>query len=150
MPRLDADPEGQRVFDNFIPEPFHSNLEKMVAILQQNHIRTLLVTRPTVIHLGMNQEDLDRNHVFFPYYAGTYSLERFLGLHRAYNSVTKQIAATHGITVVDLDMIFNLVPKDQLFIDTMHLSEGGNQLVADSLANVIASLADKPSDVASR
>lgn len=149
-PVLEADPEGQKAFNNFVPQMFKANLEEMAVLLQQRQIKTILVTRPTVVHVGMNQDDLDRNHVFFPYYAGTYSLDRFLSLHRAYNDVTKQIAMKYDITLVDLDTIFDRGPKDQLFIDTMHLSEEGNQLVADSLARVIPQLAEKPTQLASK
>lgn len=149
-PMLEADPEGQKAFDSFVPEMFKANLDEMVALLQQRQIKTILVTRPTVVHVGMNQDDLDRNHVFFPYYAGTYSLDRFLSLHRAYNVVTKQIAAKYGVTMVDLDAMFDRGPKDRFFIDTMHLSEEGNQLVAESLAHVIPSLSEKPTHLASK
>jgi len=137
-PVLEADPDGTKAFDKFVPQAFLANLDEMASLLRQRGIKTILVTRPTVVHLGMTQDDLDKNNVFFPYYAGTYSLERFLSLHRSYNTATKQIAEKYGIPLVDLDEIFDRGTKDSYFIDTMHLSEEGNQLVANSLVGVIA------------
>jgi len=141
-PKLDGDIEGSHAFDTFVPSTFQANLEAMAATLKEHHVQALFVTLPVVVRLRMTQDDLDRNHVFFPYYAGAYSLEKFLSLHRSYNTVIKRVAARNQIAFVDLDAIFNQRNKDELFYDTIHLSDAGNRLVAESLVEPIERMSD--------
>ncbi|MEC4888809.1 MAG: GDSL-type esterase/lipase family protein [Nitrospira sp.] len=136
-PKLDGDPEGAAAFDQFMPVVYQSNVDAIAAILESQSIHALFVTRPTAVRLGMTQDDIEREHIFFPYFAGAYSLERFLSLHRSYNRAIEDVARRHQIPLVDLDALFNLRKKDGLFQDTMHLSDEGNRVVAEALVEPI-------------
>lgn len=136
-PKLDGDPEGVSAFAHFVPGVYQSNVDAIATTLQVQGIYTLFMTRPTAVRLGMTQNDIDQEHVFFPYFAGAYSLERFLSLHQSYNRAMEEVAHRHQIPLVDLDSLFNLRKKDSLFQDTMHLSNEGNRVVADALVRPI-------------
>jgi lysophospholipase L1-like esterase len=137
QPNLEEDIKGSHVFDGFIPATFQTNLEAMAKVLNEQHIQAIIVTLPTVVRSHMTREDLQRNHIFFPYFAGAYSLEKFLSLHRSYNAVIQNVATRNHIRLIDLDTIFNTHHKDEMFQDTMHLSDAGNRLVAVSLLEPI-------------
>ena len=136
-PKLDGDPAGVSAFDHFVPVVYQANVDAIATTLQAQGIYTLFMTRPTAVRLGMTQNDIDQEHVFFPYFAGAYSLERFLSLHQSYNKAMEGVAHRHQIPLVDLDSLFNLRKKDSLFQDTMHLSDEGNRVVADALVRPI-------------
>lgn len=136
-PKLNGDLEGVSAFDHFMPAVYHSNIDAIATTLQAQGIRTLFMTRPTAVRLGMTQDDIDQEHIFFPYFAGAYSLERFLSLHRSYNRAMEDVAHSHQIPLVDLDALFNTSRKDSLFQDTMHLSDEGNRIVAEALVKPI-------------
>ena len=126
-----------RAFDHFVPSTFQYNLESMINLLQLRRIRGLLVTLPTVVRSGMTYEELKRQHVFFPYYAGTYSVDTFLSLHRSYNNAIRATAVKHNVPIVDLDAVFNTYDKTDLFWDTMHPSQQGHALIARSIIEKI-------------
>lgn len=132
-PKLDGDPEGVSAFDRFVPAVYQANVDAIAATLQMHGIRALFMTRPTAVRLGMTQNDIEQEHIFFPYFAGAYSLERFLSLHRSYNRAMEEVAHSRRIPLVDLDSFFNLRKKDSLFQDTMHLSDEGNRVAAEAL-----------------
>lgn len=136
-PKLDGDPEGVSAYESFVPVVYQSNVEAIATTLEQQGVRTLFMTRPTAVRLGMAQSDIESEHVFFPYFAGAYSLERFLSLHRAYNRSIGEVARKHHIVLVDLDATFNRLDKAPLFQDTMHLSDEGNRVVADALVEPV-------------
>jgi len=136
-PKLDGDPEGISAFDQFVPVVYQSNVDAIAETLQSKGIRALFVTRPTAVRLGMTQNDIDQEHIFFPYFAGAYSLERFLSLHRSYNRAIDEVARNRQIPIVDLDAVFNQRKKALLFQDTMHLSNEGNVVVAEALVEPI-------------
>jgi lysophospholipase L1-like esterase len=71
--------------------------------------------------------------VFFPYFAGTYSVGEFLSLHRAYNASVRRVGATLDVPVLDLEAVFDARDKDELFWDTMHPSQKGQCLIARQL-----------------
>lgn len=145
-PRVDENLKEHDAFANFVPAVYQANLETMMRTLKTQRIQIVLVTLPTVVRAHMTEEEIEKAHVFFPYFAGAYSLERFLSLHRAYNTVIKQVAAFYQVPLVDLDAIFDEYPKDDLFYDTMHLSLKGNKVVADSMAPVMFPLISKTVD----
>jgi lysophospholipase L1-like esterase len=136
-PRLDLDEVEAHAYDHFSPPGFQSNIRSMVQILRKHQVTPLLVTLPTVLRFGLTDADLHRLDVFFPYYAGSYSVGKLLSLHRAYNDTIRSLAASHGITLVDLDTVFNRHKKDDLFWDTMHPNLQGQRLIAESLAEVV-------------
>ncbi len=132
-PRLVSDESEGKALDQFVPVAFQMNLEKMVELLQERNIQPLLFTLPTVASSGMNYAELQRQRVFFPYYAGMYSVEKFLSLHQSYNNVIRKTASVYGVPLVDLDTIFNKYDKTELFWDTMHPSNKGHRLIAQSV-----------------
>ena len=139
-PKLSHDIDDSRSFDNFVSVTFRSNLEAMLQTLQANDIQGILFTLPTVVHSNMTTQDIEANHVVFPYYAGVYSLDKFLSLLRSYNRVIKQVATKHNVPIVDLDAIFNKYHKDDLFYDTMHQTVKGNKLIANTVFDTIDDL----------
>ena len=136
-PKVAGNDQEAHAFDNFVPATFKRNLEAMVTILRDHQVEVLFVTRPTVVTEGMTNEDIEKSHVLFPYYAGAYSLTQFLSLHNAYNQVTREAAKGLGVPLVDLDEMFNRYDKRDLFWDTMHPSDKGHRLIAQALADTI-------------
>lgn len=124
-------------FDQFTPLAFQKNLESIVSFLVQRETTPVLMTLPTVVTDGMAQEDLKNQHVFFPYYAGTYSVSKFLSLHRSYNDTIRRVATMFNAPLLDLDALFKVRDKRGLFWDTMHPSEKGHRLIAEFLAERI-------------
>jgi lysophospholipase L1-like esterase len=105
--------------------------------LKANNIQPMLITLPTVVTPEMNRDDLNRQNVFFPYYAGTYSVGRFLSLHRAYNRVIRTVGAEYHVPVVEMEPVFDGRNKNALFWDTMHPNEKGSRLIAETLSRKI-------------
>ena len=136
-PKLDGGEQDLHIFDQFVPTVYEENLESMVLALKEGGGRVLLVTRPTVAVLEMTQEDITKQDLFFPYFAGTYSLGKFLSLHDSYNRSVLRVAEKYQVPVVDLDRIFNGYIKRDLFWDTMHPSEKGQLLIAKLLLNAM-------------
>lgn len=141
-PKQTSDESEIHHFDLFVPLAYQKNLEAMIEVLQERNIRPLLMTRPTVVRPGMTYEEIQREHVVFPYYGGSYSVEKFLSLHRSYNNVIRSIALRLKVPLVDLDRIFNEYDKDDLFWDTMHPSLKGHKLIAQSLLKKVQELVD--------
>lgn len=144
-PRLGGDEQEKHAFDNFIPVSFQENLKAMLELLQDRNIRAILLTLPTIVKPGMSNDDLRRQAVFFPYYAGVYSLDKFLSLHRAYNMVIRNTALKYDIPLVDLDSIFNTYEKDILFWDTMHPSVKGHNVIARTLFDKVKEVVNRAS-----
>jgi lysophospholipase L1-like esterase len=140
-PSTAEDPADAEAFDHFVPVRYRSNIEEMIRLLRRNDIKVLLVTLPTVVRPGMTGEELRRARVFFPYFAGVYSVARFLSLYRAYNRTIVEVGDREGVEVVDLAAAFEPI-KDRTpyFWDTMHPSEKGHALVAEALFDRIRTL----------
>ncbi len=136
-PKLIADEAEAHAYDDFVPTMYQENLEAMIQELRKHGIQVMLFTLPTVVRPLMTQAELKRQNVFFPYFAGTYSVDKFLSLHRAYNNVIREVGVKYNVPVVDLDRIFNQHDKDKLFWDTMHPSRKGHQLIAEAVSKAI-------------
>ena len=132
-PKTAIDPADSRAYDDFVPTTYEGNLKAIVQRLRQSGVQSMLVTLPTVVRPGMTGQDLDKRHVFFPYFAGTYSVGEFLSLHRAYNASVRRVGATLDVPVLDLEAVFDARDKDDLFWDTMHPSRKGQCLIARQL-----------------
>lgn len=139
QPKLTEDEVETHAFAGFVPRTYESNLESMVKVLRQNKVKVVLCTLPTVVRTLMTRKDIRNQHVFFPYFAGTYNIDKFLSLHKAYNDVIRKVGKNLNVRVVDLDAIFNTYgeQKHELFWDTMHPSGKGHILVAQSLYPVV-------------
>jgi hypothetical protein len=125
-------------YDAFVPAVYQDNLLAIVEVLRRHSIRSVLTTRPTVVRPSMTRDEMERQHVFFPYFAGTYSVGEFLGLHRAYNRVVRAVGEQTGTAVIDLDAAFERHDKDTLFWDTMHPSRKGSCVIAAELFRRLA------------
>ena len=149
-PKTAIDTADSRAYDDFVPATYEGNLSAIVQRLRQSGIQSMLLTLPTVVRPGMTGEELEKRHVFFPYFAGTYSVGEFLSLHRAYNASVRRVGAALDVPVLDLETVFNARDKDELFWDTMHPSRKGQCLIARRLyAQLAPSLgltADAPPD----
>jgi lysophospholipase L1-like esterase len=130
-PNVASTTEDLHAYDAFESQEFRGNLVEMSRILRANHIKALIMTRPTVVREGMSTEELKRQNVMFPWYGNAYSVNKLLSLHRAYNRMIHSVADQEGIPLVDLDAEFEKYDKNRLFWDTMHPNEKGHQLIAD-------------------
>ena len=132
-PNVVSTTEDLHAYDNFESPEFLANLLDMSRILKTNHIKALIMTRPTVVREGMSQEDIKRQNVMFPWYGNAYSVNKLLSLHRAYNRMIRTVAEQEGIPLVDLDAEFEKLDKYSLFWDTMHPNEKGQRIIADRI-----------------
>jgi len=140
-PSTSAVTEDTQAFDHFVPMRYRSNLEEMIRLLRSHHIGILLVTLPTVVRPGMTAEELRRAHVFFPYFAGAYGVSPLLSLHRVYNRAIVEVGRRNGVELVDLAAAFETAgDKTSYFWDTMHPSEKGHALIAETLFRRIKEL----------
>ena len=144
-PKLNVNTEQAEAFDHFIPQTYQSNLETMIETLKTHGIKAVLFTLPTVVHPGMTYEDIERDHVIFPYYAGSYSVEKFLGMLNTYNRAVETVATKYEVQLVDLYNIINKYPKDDLFEDTMHPNAKGNGIIAGAVADALSDWVSNPS-----
>jgi len=149
-PKLVSDESDFHAFDHFVPLVFQQNLERMIEILREKNIKSLLLTLPTVVSPDMTYEAIRRQNVVFPYYGGGYSVGRLLSLHGAYNNAIRRIASKHGVPVLDLDMIFNRHNKNELFFDTMHPNVNGQMLIAQSILDTVQAHQSSPEQRAQR
>ena len=139
-PKVEPDEQDHHAYDDYMPQPYERNLKEMITLLRQHDIRVVLFTLPTVIETGLHAEDLKSRGIFFPYYAGTYSIDRLLSLHAAYNRTIRNVAQQLTVPVVDLDEDFNKLEKRHLFWDTMHPNEKGNAIIAGLVSDRITAL----------
>jgi len=140
QPKLIIDEAERNAYDGFVPTAFQENLETMIEVLEKKGIKTLLMTLPTAVTSGMTYEEIKKRKIFFPYYAGSYSVGKLLSLQRSYNRSIRRTASKYSIPIVDLDDIFNKYDKENLFWDTMHPSEKGHLLIAQTLTRKIQEL----------
>jgi len=136
-PRVGPDPDAARDLAAFVPLRYQANLEAAVKLLQEHGVMPLLVTLPTVVTADMTPEDLRRANVFFPYYSAAYGVDAFLHLLEAYNNVIRTTATKYAVPLVDLEAVLGGPARRQLFWDTMHPSEKGHRLIAETLARTI-------------
>jgi lysophospholipase L1-like esterase len=96
------------------------------------------MTMITVVRPGDSAQDLVKARVFFPYYPSAYAVGDFLDLVAAYNRAIRAVAKDEGIPIIDLEAVFGARPDyRELFIDTMHPSQVGYELVAASALEVL-------------
>jgi lysophospholipase L1-like esterase len=132
QPRVGVDTHSDD-YDEYVPAGYQSNLRSSIETLRSHGIQSVLMTLPTVVRPDMSRAELEEQHVFFPYFAGTYSVGQFLSLHRSYNRVVRDLGERLNVPVVDLDAAFERHAKEPLFWDTMHPSRKGHCLIADEL-----------------
>lgn len=140
QPSVTPDEVERHAFDQYVPRRYERNLRDMISELKGKGIQVILFTLPTVLERGLKIEDLKARGVFFPYYAGTFSVDRLLSLHAAYNRTIRLVGEQEQVPVVDLDEAFGKLPRRPLFWDTMHPSEKGNVIIAELVTPKIIEL----------
>jgi lysophospholipase L1-like esterase len=143
QPKVQPDDADRHAYDTYVPKRYERNLREMIGELKRNGVRVILFTLPTVLESGLRAEDLKKRGVFFPYYAGAFSIDRVLSLHAAYNRTIRHVARQEGVSLVDLDEKFRILDKQPLFWDTMHPNERGNAVIAGHVAKEILLLENK-------
>jgi|SRR5579859_111702 len=142
-PKVEPDELERHAYDQYIPKRYERNLHLMISELKQKGVQVILFTLPTVLEPGLTLDDLKKREVFFPYYAGSFSVDRLLSLHAAYNRTIRKVGVDEQVPVVDLDEEFKKHERRPLFWDTMHPSEKGNALIAHLVASQITLLQGK-------
>jgi len=142
-PRVEPDEVDRHAYDQYIPKRYELNLHSMISELKHKGVQVILFTLPTVLEPGMTADDLKKRGVFFPYYAGSFSVDRLLSLHAAYNRTIRNAGMDEQVPVVDLDEEFKKLELHPLFWDTMHPSEKGNAVIARIVASQITLLLNK-------
>ena len=142
-PKVEADEAGLRAYDQYVPTRYERNLRMMISELRGRGIQVILFTLPTVVERGLTVDDLKKRGVFFPYYAGSFSIDRLLSLHAAYNRTIRNVGKEEQVPVVDLDEEFKKLDVRPLFWDTMHPSRSGNAVIAELAARQISLLLNR-------
>ncbi|HEX9736110.1 MAG TPA: GDSL-type esterase/lipase family protein [Thermoanaerobaculia bacterium] len=108
---------------------FRANLRAMVGEARAAGVRPLLLTAPTSIREGAEPE----------YLAARWArdLSEVVPLHRAYAEAVREVAASAGAALCDLERSFAALPRVELdaamMADGIHLTEEGSRRLADVL-----------------
>jgi lysophospholipase L1-like esterase len=128
--RDDAVPAAPAV-DADIIETYRRNLDRMVSVMQAHGIRAVCVFQPTLLARQRRTPAeaalvayVERRH---PGYA-----RRFSGLLPRAVEAMRGVAAARGVAFVDLSGLFD-ASTETLFIDTAHVTDRGNALIAERL-----------------
>jgi len=118
-------------FADFEPSFYEHNLVEMIEAVRGIGSRPVLLTLPTVVKPDMTLADLENAKVIFPYFRSAYGVGDLLDLIAAYNRVIRRVAAREDVPLVELSGSFEEIEDTpRYFIDTMHLSPFGMELVA--------------------
>jgi len=120
-------------FDAYVPVQYRDNVEAMIKLLRAKHIKVMLFTLSTVVTPAMSQDELKKQNVVFPYYAGASDVPSLLALVRAYNAVILELSRKYAVPMVDLNAVFDEQDKKKLFWDTMHPSYAGHEVIARAI-----------------
>jgi lysophospholipase L1-like esterase len=139
-PEIHVDRGQAHPFDGYVPVQYRDNVEAMIKLLKAKHIKVMLFTLSTVVTPEMSQNELKKQHVVFPYYAGAFDVPSLLALVRAYNAVILELSSKYAVPIVDLNAVFNEQDKRKLFWDTMHPSYPGHEVVAKAIDHRISQI----------
>jgi lysophospholipase L1-like esterase len=114
--------------------PFAERLSALTALCRRNGIEPVFVTQPALFGEVVDRAtgvDLSRKQVNG---RGNGALE--WKLLESYNTVTRRVAAQHGVFLIDLAA---RMPKDsRLFYDFLHFTNEGSEVVGTIVATAIA------------
>lgn len=139
-PKVERDEADRHAYDDYVPKQYERNLRDLIKELKRAGVQAMLFTLPTVVEPGLTAQDLKARGVFFPYYGGSFSVDRLLSLHAAYNRTIRTLGEEEEIPIVDLDEAFNRLERKPLFWDTMHPNERGNAVIAELVTDQILKL----------
>jgi len=139
-PEVSAGGNNAHRFDEFVPRPYRGNVEAIIKTLKGHGVKVMIFTLSTVVTPDMSPQELQKQNVVFPYYAGAFDVPALLALVRAYNKVILELAGTYGVPVVDLNATFAQHDKRGLFWDTMHPNYLGNEIIAQAIGDRMAEI----------
>jgi lysophospholipase L1-like esterase len=122
-------------YAEYKPVVYEQNLRAMIAAARGIPAEVVLITLPSVVSAEMSVEDLRRANVQFPYFRGANAVGDFVDLIAAYNRAIRRVAVEERVPLVDLAREMDARPdRRDLFLDTMHATSAGRELIADLLA----------------
>ena len=121
-------------------DAYRRNLRDMACLSQRAGIRPVFITAGSNHRLGHEPEYLAERHLR--------KLEELVPLHNAYLAVTREVAQQTDSTLCDAAHTFEQAgeDRDRFFKkDGIHLTDDGNQALADLVAGcILAALAPRP------
>lgn len=142
-PKVESDEADRQAYDGYIPRQYEKNLQEMIGELKRAGVQAVLFTLPTVVEPGLSAEALKARGVFFPYYGGSFSVDRLLSLHTAYNRTIRSVGEREQVPVIDLDEAFLKLDRRPLFWDTMHPNEKGSAVIAEIVSKKLLEISGK-------
>lgn len=142
-PKVEPDEADRLAYDRYVPRQYENNLREMIGELKRAGVRAVLFTLPTVVEPGLSAEALKARGVFFPYYGGSFSVDRLLSLHAAYNRTIRSVGEREQVPVIDLDEAFLKLERRPLFWDTMHPNEKGSAVIAEIVSKKLLEIYGK-------
>lgn len=122
-------------YADYRPAVFEKNLREMIETARAIPAKVVVMTLPSVVSDDMSVEDVRRANVQFPYFRGANAVGDFVDLIAAYNRAILRVAAEQNVPVIDLASEVNARPdRRELFLDTMHATGAGREVIADILA----------------
>jgi lysophospholipase L1-like esterase len=131
-----GDPELQKL-NGYVP-PFMPDVEQIVAQMQASGSHVVILTLPGLFSLDEQptRHALDIGHL------PTYTENPFVlaKMSAQYNDALRAFATQHGIQLVDLQKWADatLKPRDFYFIDSVHLTERGQTMIGQYLAQQLS------------
>jgi lysophospholipase L1-like esterase len=113
------------------PKDYEDNLIALIRAIRKINALPVLVTAANDLKPGPSADWMLENKYMR-------SLEEYQGLHQRYVEITRDVARTADVTLVDLDEIFSRQTESRLFtVDGIHLSPEGINLSADALLETL-------------
>ena len=120
------------------PHEYREYLTRMVAIGRERGFEVMLLTVPSNFKLG--QLGPFARVGFTPGQSNAkWKPEGLIRVHAELNDIVREVAASQGALLVDLDAVFADLPeRDAYFLaDAIHFSPRGHQFVAETLARAV-------------
>ena len=111
-----------------ILKEFRSSLVSFVSLTRAWGVEPILLTQ-------MNRLNIQEEKIRDSYSNPNLNFESFVSLYNEFNEITRKVALALDITLIDLDL--KLSDNAELIYDSVHLTEKGNILVAEIIAERI-------------
>jgi hypothetical protein len=116
---------------------FTSSLISFIQLSRAWNIEPILMTQANRI----NDTDSLFKQWFLTNGREELSSNEFIELYQFSNQLIREVAQTHSVHLVDLDL---KIPKTNKYIyDTVHLNKDGSKLVADNISEKVLNIVDK-------
>ncbi len=123
-------------------DEYAGRLEKLIALCRKHDIDLVLCTCARAFgdeEAPSSQYDLAQSALA---YNPTLSLAGLNDAYDRYNGTVRRMAETHGLPLVDLDLL--LPKRGAYFADAIHFNDAGHGLAAQLIADLIAQRTDQP------